>query len=250
MDTSILEKAGFTKGEIRVYLALLELGETTTGPIIDKSRISSSKVYEILDKLIQKGLVSYTVKNKTKYFQPASPNKIKEYLQLKKKEFEDTEKQIENLLPQLEEKQKSSEDSQTTSVYEGFEGIKSVFNQILSSLDKGEEYYAFTLDEEVTSEELKVFFLNYHTKRIQEGIKVKLLSNEVIKKKIKKKFPQYKLSERRFIDHSFPNGVFIFKNYVMHFIYKPKTTLFVIKSKQNFESYKKFFLELWNKATP
>jgi len=249
MKISILEKAGFTKGEIRLYLALLELGETTTGPIINKSRISSSKVYEILDKLIQKGLVSYITKDKTKYFQPTSPSKIKEYLQNQKKDFEETKKQIENMLPELEAKYKSSEESQTTAVYEGFEGIKTVFNQILSTLKKGDEYYVFTLDEEATSEELRLFFLNYHIKRIERGIKVKLLSNSKLKKELKNKYPNYQLSERRFIEHAFPNGVFIFKNHVLHFMYKPKSTLFVIKSTQNYESYKKFFLELWEKAS-
>lgn len=248
MNASILEKAGFTKGEIKIYLALLELGETSTGPIIDKSGVSSSKVYEILEKLIQKGLVSYVTKNKTKYFQPASPNKINEYLKSRKEEFEETERQIEKLLPELEAKQKLSEESQTTSVYEGFEGMKTVFNQILDMHKAGEEYYVFTLDEETTSEELRRFFLNYHAKRVQKGIKVKLLSNIELKKEIKKKYPEYKLSERRFIDRAFPTGIFILRGMVIHFIYSPKPTLFIIKSKQNYESYRKFFLELWEEA--
>lgn len=246
MNEQILEKAGFTKGEIRIYVALLEIGETTTGAIIDKSRISSSKVYEILEKLIQKGLASYTIKEKTKYFQPTSPNRILDYLEQKKKNFEDTEKDIKELIPELVAKQKISEQTQTTAVYEGFEGIKTVFNRILESLEKGEEYYVFTVDEEASSEELRLFFHNYHAKRIEKKIKVKLLSGQKYKEEISKKYKKYGLSERRFIDKAFPTGVFIFKNNVMHFMYKPKPTLFVISSKQNYENYKKFFLELWD----
>jgi len=248
MDASILEKIGFTKGEVRIYLALLQLGETTTGPIIDKSRISSSKVYEILNKLIQKGLVSYTFKNRIKYFQPTSPERIKEYIETERRKFEEIDNDVGKLIPEFLVMQKESEAKQITSVYEGFEGIKTVFNRILDTLKSGEEYYAFTVDEEVDSEELRLFFLNYHTKRAKKGIGVKLLSNIKFKEQLKKRYPQYKLSERRFIEHAFPTGVFIFKDNVMHFIYKPKPTLFVIKSKQNYESYKKFFLELWNSA--
>ena len=37
MDTKILEDLGFTNAEIKVYLALLELGSATAGPIIEKS---------------------------------------------------------------------------------------------------------------------------------------------------------------------------------------------------------------------
>ena len=53
MNEQLLEEIGLTKGEIKVYLTLLRLGETTTGKIIEKAQISSGKIYEILDKLIK-----------------------------------------------------------------------------------------------------------------------------------------------------------------------------------------------------
>ena len=37
MDITILEDLGLTNAEIKIYLALLELGSTTAGPIIEKS---------------------------------------------------------------------------------------------------------------------------------------------------------------------------------------------------------------------
>ena len=113
-------------------------------------------------------------------------------------------------------------------------------------MQRGQEYYVFTVDEEISSEELRLFFINHHAKRVEKGIRVKLLSKKSLQKKIRDQYPRYRLSERRFVDKAFPTGIFIFKDHVMHFIYKPKTTLIVIKSKQTYESYKKFFLELWN----
>ena len=66
MEFNALKDAGLTDGEAKVYLALLELGSSTTGPIIHKSKIAKSIVYQILEKLMQKGLVSYVTKEKTK----------------------------------------------------------------------------------------------------------------------------------------------------------------------------------------
>ena len=63
MNESLLEKIGLTKSEIKVYLALLELGCSATGKIVEKSKASSSKIYEILDRLMQKGLVSFIIKS-------------------------------------------------------------------------------------------------------------------------------------------------------------------------------------------
>ena len=54
----ILQELGLTQREIRVYLALLELGSTTTGSIIKRSEVPNSKIYEILESLQNKGLVS------------------------------------------------------------------------------------------------------------------------------------------------------------------------------------------------
>ena len=66
MNAKILENIGLTDGEIKVYLALIKLGSSTSGPITDKSGVSRSKIYNILERLIQKGLVSYTIKEKTR----------------------------------------------------------------------------------------------------------------------------------------------------------------------------------------
>lgn len=114
MDTKILESVGFAKGEIRVYLSLLELGETTTGTIIKSSKITGSKVYEILDKLIKKGLVSYIIREKTRYFQATSPKRLLDYINRKEAKFIEEKKSIEAIIPELELIQKSKQKIQSS----------------------------------------------------------------------------------------------------------------------------------------
>jgi len=101
MNQKILEEIGLTKGEIKVYLTLLKTGETTTGEIIKEAQISSGKIYEILDKLIAKGLASYIIKEKTKYFQASSPNRILDYFHEKEFSLKQKEQEIEKELPSL-----------------------------------------------------------------------------------------------------------------------------------------------------
>ena len=69
MDISILEDLGLNKGEIKIYLTLLELGTTKVGQIIEKSRMASSAVHNSLNALIDKGLISYIKRSKIKYYQ-------------------------------------------------------------------------------------------------------------------------------------------------------------------------------------
>ena len=56
MEDTILQDAGLTKGETKVYLALLTMNESTVGPIAKKASVSLSKIYEILNNLAKKGL--------------------------------------------------------------------------------------------------------------------------------------------------------------------------------------------------
>src|SRR3990167_6978360 len=81
MDIHAMQEAGLTEGEAKVYLALMDLGPSTTGPIIEKAHVAKSIIYQLLDKLIQKGLVAYITKEKTKYFQASDPHKLIEYME-------------------------------------------------------------------------------------------------------------------------------------------------------------------------
>ena len=137
MELVLLKKIGLTEGEIRVYSALLFLGNSTTGQIMKKSEISSSKIYLILDKLISKGLVSYIVRNNVKNFQVTNPETILEYLEREKGALEETRKEIVKLIPEIKKKMQNSTE-ESAQVYKGIKGIRVAYFNILNSLRKGD----------------------------------------------------------------------------------------------------------------
>ena len=117
METEIFRELGFTEREIKVYLALLELGSTTVGPITTKTRLQSAKVYETLDKLKERGLVSFVIVSKTKYFEAADPKEILNLMEERKRRFNE-------ILEELRLKQKYAKSKQIAVVHEGFKSIK------------------------------------------------------------------------------------------------------------------------------
>jgi len=247
METSILESAGFTKGEIKVYLSLLELDETTTGDIIKKSKITGSKVYEILEKLIEKGLVSYIIKEKTKYFQASSPKRLLDYVDKKERNLNNQKNEIKKLIPQLESKTKLKTTTQSSQIFEGYEGIKTVFNLILESLKSNDEYYAFSLGEELKDKQVELFLQNYHQKRITKKINVKIIAQKN-EKELFKELGKLKGIKIKYYKNPVPLGVFIFKDYVATFRFKDHPVCFLIKSEKISNSYKNFFRELWKES--
>jgi len=135
MDTSILEDIGLTKAEIKVYLALLELGSSTAGPVIEKTGLQNSVVHMTLHKLVEKGFVSFIKKGKIRHYQPTDPRHIIDFIEEKKKRFV-------TLLPQLLAKQKVKE-KQEAEIYEGFKGFKTMLYEFIKDVKPGDEYLFF-----------------------------------------------------------------------------------------------------------
>lgn len=245
----LLEGIGLTKGEVKTYFALLELGSSTTGEIIKKAKVSRSKVYEMLERLIDKGLVSFVIKNNIKYFQAASPQSIIRYVEKKKKELTEKESSLKKLASFLEKKQKTSKKPQHATVYEGINGIKTMYNEILTSLHKGEEYYAIAVEpEEYQNKDFSLFIENYHRRREEKGIKVKLLANSVLKKEISSTIALTKLMRVRYFTQEIPSATLIYKDSVVTFVWANTPTGIVTKSETIAKRYKKFFEEIWENA--
>ncbi|MEE9525459.1 MAG: helix-turn-helix domain-containing protein [Candidatus Woesearchaeota archaeon] len=248
MNTEILTQIGLSKNEIKVYFALLELDQSSATPIIRKAGIPNSKVYPILEKLIKKGLVSYVIKSNVKHFQASDPKHLIELLNTKQKQISQQKQEIEKLVPQIELKRKLAKEKQEASVYEGIKGVKAALDNILNMLKKGEEYSVFTLGEELGEKEIIRILQKHHQKRIEKGVEIKLISNSNLKPAITKNYSKSRLNIR-YTNLKLPTGIFIFKNNVMTLVWGETPTAFVIHSKNNAQTYKKFFEEMWKTST-
>lgn len=243
MQTEILRNIGLTESEIKVYLALLELGSTTKGPIVDKSRVASSKIYELLEKLIQKGLVSYVIKSKVKYFEAAPPSRIMDYLKEKEDNLKEQETQLQKLIPELELQRSMAGIGSETQVFKGMKGAKTSFDDILNELKKGDEYSVLGISK--FTPHFERFVVNFHKKRAKSGIKCRIIVNELAQN-IGKELEPIKLTQVKYLKKE------LFTPFVL-IIYKDKTLISLsldeifiqIKSKNLSEGLKNYFDYMW-----
>jgi len=252
MNTAVLEEIGFTKGEIKVYFTLLDLGNTTSGPIILKSRVARSKVYEILERLKEKGLVTESIQRNTKYFQAASPERILDYIKNKEVQLKKDENSFLKLLPELINKQNFKGEPQEAKVYVGIEGIKTLYQEILNQFSKGDEYLAMTFsNSSLDNPSIIGMFQKFHQKRGETKAKAKILSNNQDTLTIEKmNYSSTPLYEFRITKQVLPTGIAIAKNMVITFNWGKNPTAFVINCKENANQYRKFFYDTWKEAKP
>jgi len=239
MELSLLEKLGLTKNEITIYLSLLELGSTTTGPLGKKSGLHSSRVYESLNKLIDKGLVGFVIKSNRKYFSAADPNKIFDII-------DEEKRKAQQLIPQLKLLKRGKAIEENATVYEGYKGVKSVYDNIVRSLNKGDEILVFGARGADESFMSKTYFKEYTKRRIKKGIKMKMIFNEDARE-TGKFYSDLPNTEVKYMpkDMKTPAAVDIYANNVGTLILKPKPMVFLITSKEVADSYKEFFKLFW-----
>jgi len=244
-EKTVLKELGFTDGEIKVYFALFELGETTVGPISKKSGVTHAKVYPILAKLIQKGLASYVIKEGRKHFSATTPHSLLEFVDKKVRDLEDEKQDIEKIIPTLLAKQKELETVQYSRVFEGFKGLRSLFNELFSNNKEGTEICVFGLNELLKQKRFVSFFRYYHDLRRKHNVQLRLILNRNMETFINTVWRTSKMLQKndivKYVDIVFPSGVFIFKDHVINIVADEEVTAFDIKSKQNAERYRKFF---------
>tara|TARA_Y100000034_G_scaffold135827_1_gene209347 strand:- start:1146 stop:1913 length:768 start_codon:yes stop_codon:yes gene_type:complete len=251
-DKEILKEAGFTDGEIKVYFGLFELGETTVGPISKVSGVTHAKVYPILEKLIDKGLVSHVIKEGRKHFSVTNPNSILEFVDNKIIDLNSERDKIKEIIPSLIKKQKEHQETQHSRVFEGFRGLRSLFHELFEEDGKDSEILVLGLNEILKQSNFINFFRFYHDLRRKHKIKLRLILNKNIRDFVKKEYQTAKMysskDEVRYVGISFPAGIFIFRNHVITIVSREKVTAFDIKSEQNFSQYKEYFDEIWKIA--
>lgn len=243
MDSSnVLRDVGLSEREVKVYTALLGIGETTVGPLAASTRMQHSKVYQTLDKLLDKGLVSYVFKGKVKYFSPLSPRHLLKMLKEK-------ERALNEVIPSLEKKQEASKSPQITRVYEGYEAIKAMFESILESMDKKSYYYVFAFKEEYPESSVASRFLrNVHQELEKKNVTDKLIANIGLKREVLKNYKGNKNMQLRFTKQHLPPGVMVIDDQVINWTWGKRPTAIQIVSEQIATEYKKFFEEIWKTA--
>lgn len=246
MIEKLLEEIGLTKGEIKVYLTLLKIGETTTGKIIDEAGISSGKIYEILDKLMKKGLVSYIVKEKTKHFSAASPNRILEYMYEKEQDLKKKEKELMKELPSLLELEKGQKGKYDIRLYVGYKGIQTVIYEALEELTKDDVVLGMGIYSK-KPEQFNIMWPKWNREREKRKIKLKVIFTEK-GTPYWKIFKKMKHTEVRTIKGMTPAAVDVMGERALIFTHGETPTCLSIKHPEIVRSFTTFFNTLWKVA--
>lgn len=166
MKKELLEKLGMNSKEVRVYLALLELGSAGANTIARKIEENRTTTYSLLNAMTKKGLVSYNKKGSVKYFFASDPRiLINSYIE--------GGKLLNTVLPELLALQNQYDQKPKITFYEGLEGMRQIAETLLEVPGSTRESFMGLQEEKIHPEFKEYIEKDWLKRRIELGIHFK-----------------------------------------------------------------------------
>jgi sugar-specific transcriptional regulator TrmB len=131
MNKDLLLALGLNELEATSYLALLEHGTLSVSELSKNTKISRTNLYNVITALISKGVVEEVNIGKVARFQAQHPRNLLDLVSQKEKDIEESRKALELLLPSLQSLYKLTNYKPAIQVFEGIEGLKKIYADIL-----------------------------------------------------------------------------------------------------------------------
>jgi HTH-type transcriptional regulator, sugar sensing transcriptional regulator len=237
MRPELLQNIGLTKSEVKIFLTLLEFNSSSASEIAEKTGYYRKNTYDVLRKLIKRGLVS-SVKNRNKQiFTAANPQRLLDFIELRKKE-------IQEILPELKEVYESSPPIEEVEVFKGKEGLKTIFENIINLKADYDKYGS----EEKFKEFLPYYYSQYQRKKTENKIHCRAIHN---KNEKDQNFVKEFIGKTRFFPVNFNHSTttIISGNNVAIITWKENPLGIVIRNEEIAKSYKYYFEILWKASS-
>lgn len=231
-----LEEYGLTEKEAKLFLISLKTGETTANRLSELINLPRSTVYDLLQKLINQGLISTTIKENKAYYIANNPKVLL-------KSLDDKRYKIKRILPHLINIQNQIHDKPIAEIYEGRKGIIFALDSILNNAK------SIKL---IGNRENAIKVIEYHpdnfiANRIARKIPIKqILEDSPEARKLK----SLKFSEVRYLESikNSKNVIFIYGDTVINLILGAELSVIKIQSKEYTQSQEILFDLLWKIA--
>ncbi len=244
MHEEALMNLGLSLNEARIYQSLIDLNEASVNTLSVKTKINRSNVYDAMERLCDKGLATQLFIRGQKYYKAIHPRRLLELLKEK-------EEEIQQLLPELAKKFESHKQEEEAYFYRGVEAYK---NYMFDILKEKKPYYCIGGKGMWFDPRLKFFRMKFDRERVKSNISFNHIFDEEMKKKIKDPL-KFNKNNYKFLPKKYSSNLAIefFGDYTV--IYsgeefgklKEEPTVFVIKSKDISEGFKKIYQFMWDK---
>ncbi len=242
-----LQKLGLTAKEASVYIATLELGEASpVSTIAKRANVNRTTAYDILELLVEKGLVIVSTAKKYRFYRAQPPEKITAYLKEQSEKFARLAEETEQMMPELNSHYRALTGRPRVYFYEGYEGIIRVYEETLTS---SEEILAYASDQ-ANQDAVAWYFPKYYKRRAEKGIPIRALFPDTPKDRERHSLDKEELRQSRLLPKevmNFTPEINFFDNKIMIADWEEKLGV-IIESEAIANVFKQSFELAWEAA--
>ncbi len=202
--TKTLQSLGIGDKQVAVYLAALELGTATVGEVAKKAGIKRTSVYNFLPEMKTAGLISEIKKGRTNLIIPSDPQMLIARTQ-------ENLTNVKSALPELLGLFNLPAHKPKVRFYEGVEGIKTAYQDIL---DTGDTIYGFSDYEKMFTLMPADYLWSFPPERVKRKIKFYCIAQDGPKGREVKKQDKEHWRETRLAKTDFETEINIYGNKV------------------------------------
>ncbi|MBS3055846.1 MAG: winged helix-turn-helix transcriptional regulator [Candidatus Aenigmarchaeota archaeon] len=229
-----LNELGLTSNETKIYLALLKNKLLTPAKISKKTGLHRSYIYDAIERLMEKGVVSEVIVNNKKHYQALDPKIFREMLESKLKHFD-------SVLPYLSNVFISGKNETRIELHRGEKVFRTLIKYVTANMEKNDTVYLLGANEKFLKSieplYLKQYFTTIKKKNVRERVIIPKGGEKIRNPNI-----EYREMEPKYFGEI---TIVIHQTRVFIFIQEMPHHLIIIDSSAFANSYKKQFELLW-----
>ena len=237
-----LTKLGLKESEVSTYLSVLEQGQSTILAISKATNIKRGTVYEITNRLIDRGFLKVTFSEKKRYFIAEDPR----ILTSKYREYTDA---LMLQLPQLLALQNAKENKPKITFYEGEDEVMQIYEDTLRT---GQPIFSYTSVLDIYNLLSTENIEGYIKARVAKKIPVKIIALDSHAARLWSERGEKEFREIRLIpkeQYDFSADVEIYDNKVAIVSFKEDVFGIMIESEQISQMMRSAFNLMWQAST-
>jgi len=243
IKNTFLEQVGLNQSEIKIYKRLLDYGELTPPRLAMLTGLTRQNTYAALKTLVNKQLIEDVTNKKKLRYRLLHPNKLNDLINEQIDEKVLVQKAVQASLPEITSQYFLSSNKPGITYFEGLEGIKKIFEDILKAKPEEVQIFRSVLDEVRLDE----FLPGYLNRQVAAGIKTRIISPKVITSELLFEDKQLNRVRKYVPEELFKiyTQIEMYNDNVAFMAYKKRLMGFVISSKDVAASLKTVFELVW-----
>lgn len=178
MKLSNYESIGLESRDIRVYEALYQLHDASLRTLAAETGLNRGTVYEIIKKLTQMGLVSFTQSGERRRFMAADPAVLTSLVHEQRDRLQQLEVQAVAYAHALQQSRGTADIDYFARFYEGDQGVVSILRDVLQTVAGLERKEYCVISARAVSGFIYAHFKSFSRQRIKQGIYARVLADQ------------------------------------------------------------------------